>query len=132
MTHDEAAAAWPGHRLVLILAASVLVVFLLAMAITMRAAALGPAATGPMLAVFPAGDDDDQVFAALIRAGGRPMRKTWVPGVWVVAGDEAGFAGRLKREGALAAYRQLPFSPQIAGCFAFVDQKTVALFAVRP
>ncbi len=60
------------------------------------------------------------------------MRKTWVPGVWVVAGDAEGFAGRLKRQGALAAYREMPFSPQIVGCFAYVDQKATALFTVRP
>jgi hypothetical protein len=123
---------WPGHRLALALAAGLLAAFLVAMAITMRAAALGPEDSGSMLAVFAASASDDEVFAGLIRAGGRPLRKTWVPGVWAVAGEDRGFVARLKAEGALAAYRELPFSPQIAGCFAYVDQKTTALFEVRP
>jgi len=126
------ATGWPGHRLVLALAGAVLAVAIAAMTVSMHAAALPPEATGPMLAVFPASGSDDQVFAALIRAGGRPMRKTWVPGVWVVAGDRAGFVARLRAQGALAAYREMPFSPQIAGCFAYVDQKTTKLFEVRP
>ncbi len=125
-------AGWPGHRLALALAGAVLAVSIAAMAVSMHAAALPPEASGPMLAVFPASDGDDLVFAALVRAGGRPMRKTWVPGVWVVAGDRSGFVGRLRAEGALAAYREMPFSPQIAGCFAYVDQKTTKLFEVRP
>jgi hypothetical protein len=123
---------WPGHRLVLALAGIVLVTAVAVMAIAMHAAALPPQASGPMLAVFVSSSSDDLVFAALVRAGGRPMRKTWVPGVWVVAGDKPGFVARLRAEGALAAYREMPFSPQIAGCFAYVDQKTTKLFEVRP
>jgi hypothetical protein len=123
---------WPGHRFALALAGVVLVVFLAVMAVTMRHAALPDEASGTVIVVFPAGLGEEEVFARLVRAGGRPLRRTWAPGVWVVAGEEKGFAGRLADEGALAAYRELPFSPQIAGCFAYVDQKMVALFAIRP
>ena len=123
---------WPGHRLALGLAAAVLAVFVVVMAVVMRHAALPGEAAGTVIAVFPAAMGEDEVFAGLVRAGGRPLRATWVPGVWVVAGDEAGFAGRLEAEGALGVYHELPFSPQIAGCFAYVDQKMVALFEIRP
>jgi hypothetical protein len=34
----------------------------------------------------------------------------------------------LKQQGALGAYRDLPISPTIAGCFAFVDAKAADMF----
>jgi hypothetical protein len=55
-----------------------------------------------------------------------------VRGTWVVHGDDEGFAGRLKAQGAIGAYRNSPVLPQLAGCFAFVDAKSVQLFAMRP
>ena len=57
----------------------------------------------------------------------RIIKQSGLPFVWVVAGDEPGLAGRLEREGALGAYRELPVSPVIAGCFAFADAKVARL-----
>lgn len=119
---------WPGHRLALVLFISVLVVWLAAMAVVMRQAALPPEASGPMLAIFEPGTDDNVIFASLTRAGGRPIRAAAFSFIWIVAGDEPGLAGRLVAEGALGAYRDLPISPTIAGCFAFADAK-VAKFS---
>lgn len=123
---------WPGHRLALGLAAFILAAGLLIMLGAMRSAALPPEAAGKMLAVFEPGSGDDEMFAAIIGAGARPVRRTWLPFVWVVAGDEAGLAGRLKQQGALGSYGELPFSPQIAGCFAYVDAKAMEIFNLRP
>jgi hypothetical protein len=121
-----------GHKLALWLAAAVVAVSLVAMAVAMRAAALPPEASGKMLVVFQPGTPEVEIFGGLIRAGGAPVRQTWLPFVWVVASDNPGFAGRLMAHGALGAYDELPFSPQIAGCFAFVDAKAMELFALRP
>lgn len=117
-----------GHRLALALFIGVIAVWLVGMAVVMRHAALPPEASGTMLAVFDPGTTDDEVFAALTRADARIVKPSGLGFVWVVASDEPGLAGRLEREGALGAYRELPVSPVIAGCFAFADAK-VASFA---
>ncbi len=128
----QAATRWPGHRFALILACVALFVGIGFMALSMRSAALPPEATGKVLAVFPPGTDSDDIFAGLIRAGGKPLRKTWLDFVWVVSSSEPGFAGRLKAEGAIGTYAEMPITPQLAGCFAYADAKVVQLFQVRP
>lgn len=121
-----------GHGLALWLAAAVLAASLIAMMAAVRAAALPPEASGKMLVVFQPGIAEDEIFARVVQAGGAPVRQTWLPFVWVVAADAPGFAGRIKAEGALGAYGELPFSPQLAGCFAYVDAKAMELFSLRP
>jgi hypothetical protein len=121
-----------GHKLALWLAAAVIAVSLVAMAAAMRAAALPPEATGKMLVVFQPGTAEDDMFGRLVAAGGAPIRQTWLPFVWVVSGETPGFAGMIVADGALGAYAEMPFSPQIAGCFAYVDAKAMELFALRP
>ncbi|PZF75483.1 hypothetical protein DK847_18375 [Aestuariivirga litoralis] len=116
-----------GHRLALALFAGVIAIWLIGMAVVMRHAALPPEASGPMLAVFEPGTPQDEAFSALARANARIVKQSGLPFVWVVAGDEPGLAGRLTREGALGAYRELPVSPVIAGCFAFADAKVASL-----
>lgn len=118
---------FPAHRLALALFAAVLMAWIAAMAILMRHAALPPEASGPMLVVFEPGTPDDAVFASLTRAGARVIRQSGLSFIWVVAGEEPGLAGRLAQEGALGAYRELPLSPVIAGCFALADAKMATL-----
>ena len=72
-----------------------------------------------MLAVFEPGTTPDDIFVKLTTAGARPIRETAFGFIWVVAGDEAGLAGRLASQGAIGAYRELPLNPTIAGCFAY-------------
>jgi hypothetical protein len=120
------------HRLALRLALGVVAIWLLGMAVLVRSAALAPEASGKMLAVFEPGTSQDRVFATVVTAGGRPVRNTWLPFVWVVAGDERGFAGRLKQHGAVGAYGELPFAPSVAGCLAYADAKVAELFTLRP
>lgn len=119
---------WPGHRFALGFFASVLVLWLGAMAVLMRASALPPEASGIMLAVFEPGTSADDIFARLTAANARPIRPTTFGFIWIVAGDEAGLAGRLKANGAIGAYRELPISPTIAGCFALADAKVAEMF----
>jgi hypothetical protein len=116
-----------GHRLALALFLGVIAVWLTGMAVVMRHAALPPEASGTMLAVFEPGTPDDQVFASLTRADARIVKPSGLGFIWVVSSDEPGLAGRLRREGALGAYRELPVSPVIAGCFAFADAKVASL-----
>lgn len=123
---------WPGHRLVLGLFVAVLAIWTAAMAFTLRRAALPAGAAGPLLAVFEIGTSEDDIFAAIIAAGGKPLRPTWLPFVWTVAGDEPGLAGRLEAAGAAGTYRELPVTPSLAGCFAYADTKLAALFELRP
>jgi hypothetical protein len=119
--------AVPGHRLALTLFAGVLLVWLVAMAIIMRQAALPPEASGTMLAVFEPGRGQDEVFASLTRADARVVRPSGLGFIWVVSGEEPGLAGRLVEQGAIGTYRDLPISPTIAGCFAFADAKVASL-----
>jgi len=120
------------HRLAIALFLSLLAAGLVGMLIAIRASALPDSASGKMLAVFDPRLDEPAIFAALVRAGGRPMRRTWLPAVWVVAGDAPGFAGSLRQAGAIGAYGELPMSPELAGCFAYADARTRELFALRP
>ena len=119
--------AWPGHRLALGFFVSVLTIWLVAMAVLMRQSALPREASGPMLAVFEPGTPQDEIFAALTRAEARIVRPSALGFVWIVAGDEPGLAGRLADQGAIGAYRDLPISPAIAGCFALADAKVAGL-----
>ena len=123
---------WPGHRLALALGLAILMAWLVTMSLVVRAAALEPRATGKMLAVFEPGITQDVIFASLLAAGGKPLRSTWLPFVWVVVGEEEGFAGRLREHGAIGAYGELPFAPSIAGCLAYADAKVAEIFSLRP
>lgn len=86
-----------------------------------------PEATGAMLVVFEPGIPADAIFASLTRAEVRVVRPSALGFIWIVTSNEAGLAGRLAREGAVGAYRDLPISPTIAGCFAFADAKVANL-----
>ncbi len=116
-----------GHRLALALFAGVVAIWLIGMAVVIRHAALPAEASGSMLAVFEPGLAEQDMFARLARAEARIVKQSGLPFIWVVAGDEPGLAGRLKAEGALGAYRELPVSPVIAGCFALADAKVASL-----
>jgi hypothetical protein len=111
--------AW--HRLALLLFGGVLLMWLVVMAALIRASALPPEATGTMLAVFEPGTSSDEIFVRLTRADARPVKETAFGFIWVVSSDTPGLAGRLAAEGAIGAYRELPISPTIAGCFAWAD-----------
>jgi hypothetical protein len=112
---------WPGHRFAITLFMGVIVIFAI-----MRDAALKPEANGIMLVVFEPGIADDLAFAAITRAEAKPIRKTAFGFIWVVDGN----AGRLEREGALGSYRNLPISPEIAGCVAVIDAKVADAFGL--
>jgi hypothetical protein len=117
---------WPGHRFAIGLFAGVIALWLIAMFAIMRDAVLKPDADGIMLVVFEPGIADDVAFAAITRAAAKPIRKTAFGFIWVVDGN----AGKLEAEGALGSYRNLPISPDIAGCVAVVDAKIADAFGI--
>lgn len=114
------------HALAFAFFATVLVAWAGIMVWVMRDAALPAAANGTMIAVFEPGISADDAFARLTRAGARPVRETSLAFVWVVNAEEPGLAGRLQEQGAIGAYRELPFSPTMAGCVAVAEQKIAA------
>jgi hypothetical protein len=123
---------WPGHRLALALAGGVIAVWLVAMAALVRASALPFEAAGPMLVVFEPACSSEEIFAAIVAAGGKPVRATWLPFVWSVAGDEPGLAGRLAAQGAIGAYSELPLALTLGGCMTYIDARVSEMFSLRP
>jgi len=119
---------WPGHRFALAFFGGVLVVWAGTMTFLMHRSALPPEATGTMLAVFQPSTSADKAFATIVAAGGNVVRKSSFDFIWVVTSDQPGLAGRLHENGALGAYRELPISPTIAGCFALADAKVEEAF----
>lgn len=124
--------AWPGHKFAAVFGGLVLIVWLIAMAVTIRLAALPPEAPGPLLAVFEPGMSENEIFARIIAADGKPLRSTALGFVWVVAGEKSGLAGRLENQGAIGTYAELPLSASLAGCFAFADAKVAEAFSIKP
>lgn len=110
-----------GHGIALGLAAGVLAVWLVVMSISLGDAELEPEATGTVLATFPVRANQSDVFAAIIQAGGRPVRRTWLGFAWIADSDDWGFAARLKQNGATGVYRDMPLGPSLGGCAAVVS-----------
>lgn len=111
----------------------VLVVWVAVMAVTLSQAALTEDAGGTVLAVFPPGTPDATVFGAVVRAGGEPVRRTWIPFAWVARAEGDGFVGRLKREGAMTVYGDLSVGPALGGCAVVsLDDKRPVGFQFKP
>lgn len=123
----------PGHGFALVLGGVVAAVWLGAMALTLGDAQLPAEADGTVLAVFPPGSSDEAMFSAVVRAGGEPLRSTWVGFAWVARGTEAGFAGRLRDQGARAVFGDLPVGPVLGGCAVVsADTKRPGVYDLRP
>jgi hypothetical protein len=119
---------WPGHRFAFAVFATVLILWLGAMVVLMRQSALPDEATGKMLVVFEPGISEDQAFKAITAAGANPIRASDFNFIWIAHSDTPGTAGKLKQQGALGAYRELPLSPVIAGCVAVADRRLAKSF----
>lgn len=107
-----------GHGFALALFGVVVAVWLGAMAVSLKQAALPAETDGLVLAVFRPGTSDHEAFGAMVRAGGEPVRATWLGFAWVARGREPGFVGRLNAEGALGAFGEVPLGPTLGGCAA--------------
>lgn len=107
-----------GHGLALALFGVVVTIWLGAMAVSLKQAALPAETDGMVLAVFRPGTTDHEALGAMVRAGGEPVRATWLGFAWVARGREPGFVGRLTTEGALGAFGEIPLGPTLGGCAA--------------
>ncbi|WP_448208400.1 hypothetical protein [Azospirillum sp. sgz302134] len=117
-----------GHGYALALGALALAAWAAVMGVTLSQAALKEEDGGTVLAVFPPGTPNAEAFAAVVRAGGEPVRQTWIPFAWVARSDGGGFVGRLKQEGAVTAYGELSVGPALGGCavVSLDDKRPVA------
>jgi hypothetical protein len=93
------------------------------LAVILRVAALGPEDGGKVFVVFPPATAPAEAFAAIVAAGGEPVRAALGDWAWIVHGEGPGFVGRLERRGALAAFRGAPVGLSLAGCFAWATDR---------
>lgn len=112
-----------GARAALALMVGVVVLWAAVLAVILRAAALGPEDAGKVFVVFPPGTAPAGAFAAIVGAGGEPVRAALGDWAWIAHADGAGFVGRLERNGALAAFRGAPVGLSLAGCFAWATDR---------
>jgi hypothetical protein len=105
------------HRLALGFVLAVLLLWAGLLGWTLQRAALPPEASGRVIAVYPFGWSDPAVTEAAMRTEARLVRQTWLTNAVELASDDAGFADRLRKTGAIAVYRAQPFNLfTLAGC----------------
>ena len=114
---------WPGHRFAMNFFGGVIVAWLVLMIVLVRNAALPAEASGTMLAVFEPSISEPAAVSAIAAAGGKVVKQSGLAFAWVVQSDEPGLAGRMRGQGAIGVYRELPISPALMGCFAVADAK---------
>ena len=109
------------HQLAGLVALGAVLIAGVVFALSVWVADLPDEAGGTVLAVFPFQADPESNLVAILAAGGRPIRDP-VPGrVWIASGPETGFAGMLRRQGAVLVFdERWPFGPTLAGCAAFL------------
>ncbi len=103
-----------------ILAAAALVLWLGGMALTLETVGLDDQASGKVAVLFWPTQDAEINFRAIAAAGGAPIRPVIGSAVWIAHSDTPGFVGRLRAQGARAAYGEIRFGPIFAGCFSYV------------
>ena len=114
-----AARSRAGAGVALVLMIGIAVVWAIVLGAVVRGAALGPDEEGRIFVVFPPGTGAADAFAAIVTAGGEPVRPALGDWGWIAHADAAGFVGRLERNGALAAFRGAPVGLSLSGCFAW-------------
>ena len=115
-----------AHKFALGLFGSVFAVWLLVMIILVRHAALPADASGTMLVVFEPRISESEAVHIIAEAQGKIVKQTGFSFAWLVQDDAPGLAGRLRANGALGAYRELPIPVELAGCLAVVDAKVAS------
>lgn len=100
-----------------------------AMVWTTSLSSAADAQAGTVVTVFAPADERAAMTA--IRAAGGLLVANPAAGTWVVHGDDAGLAGRLRDEGALGVFTRVPVAlPGASGCF-FLPDGQHALFTRR-
>ena len=105
------------HRFAVKLLGGVIATWLIALAILLEAAALPPAGSGTVIAVFPPSMSATESIAASVAADAKIVSTSWFENVLVVADAAPGLAGRLQDQGALRVFRNVSFGGvSFAGC----------------
>jgi hypothetical protein len=112
-----------GGRAALALMVGVVVLWAAVLAVILRGGALGPEDAGKVFVVFAPGTAPGEAFAAIVGAGGAPVRPALGDWAWIAHAEGAGFVGRLEQNGALAAFRGAPVGLSLAGCFAWATDR---------
>lgn len=110
-----------GSKLALGLMLGVALVWATSVVLILRPAVLGPHDAGKLFVAFPPGTTETAAFAAIVGAGGEPVRPVLGGWGWAAYGKKEGFVRRLEANGALIAFRNAPGGLALAGCFAFID-----------
>jgi hypothetical protein len=84
--------------------AAVILAWGLIVALALRSGAVPPEAGGKLFVLFRPGTSETTAFAAILGAGGAPVRLVWGGLGWIAYGEREGFAGRLEEQGALFAF----------------------------
>ena len=106
------------HSLPLVLLMVTLVFWAGFMALVIRDAMLSDTTSGTVVAVFPPDRATHENYASILHAEGLIFQSAWFDTIWVVRSERAGFVGRLKQQGAWAAFPADTFQPIIlGGCF---------------
>ncbi len=114
-----------GHGLAGRLLAAAAVVWLAAFSLSINGSRLADAEHGPMVVVLRPGTTDAEAISAIGRAGGSvvaPVAGTSF--VWSAVGDRPGFVGRVRSEGAMVAFRNLPVVTMLVGCMPALFAQT--------
>jgi len=108
------------HRLAAVICAVCLALWLVPLATSLNAARVTSGGSGLLWVAFPPWIAETYIVREIVTAGGRPVRASAWPGIWVAFSETDDFALRLQGAGAWA-FRDLPFSAELAGCIAYAS-----------
>lgn len=92
-------------------------------ATVLNSARLDAGDSGKVAVLFWPPPGPEASLRAIISAGGEPVRPIAGSALWIAHSAEPGFVGRLRLQGARAAFSEIEFGPAFAGCFAFLPAK---------
>jgi hypothetical protein len=105
------------HRFALKLLGWIVGIWLAAIALLFKAAALPSEASGTVIVLYPLGTNTAGSVSATAAAGAQLVSPSWFGNVLVVADETPGLAGRLKDHGALAVFENMSLAGfNFAGC----------------
>ena len=109
--------AWIGGCALL-----VLLTWIPVAAVHLRNMSVADPGTGTLIVVFPPTQSTRNVFRGIADAKGAPVGPVrWAPSTWIVQSSDAGFAGRLREQGAWGVYSPLLLSVrQVLSCSGMV------------
>jgi hypothetical protein len=121
-----------GTLVALVLIAGAGAIYLAAVGLALRALVLPAEESGRLFVLFPPAISESAAFAAIVTAGGEPIRPVIGGFGWAAHGPGEGFVGRLRSEGAIAAFREAPAGLPLMGCFGMIGTSERSPPLIRP